>query len=299
MPLPTEASNLGKTLAKINELLSAVRNPILDDWDPLELGLLISKLEYEDLDVEVQKTAFLRAVEPLIEDFDRSRSLWDQAEHLIKIYNEGLGFKGDTTNYYNFKNSFMSDVLVRRKGIPISLSLVFLGLCRRVGLRAVGISFPGHFLVRLVTPEEREGSVDWKQHRYIDPFENGRILTVKDCEARLEQWTRGVLRFGPDSLKVAHPQEIASRTLRNLRAIFQEKEDLPRLYWVLSALIEVCPTERTESYKERGLLLGRMGRYNAAAVDLKTYLTICPDLQKAAHAERLLRLFEGQREFTN
>jgi regulator of sirC expression with transglutaminase-like and TPR domain len=107
------------------------------------------------------------------------------------------------------------------------------------------------------------------------------------------------LRFGPEALKVAHPQEIASRLLRNLRAIFQEKEDLPRLYWVLSALIELCPTERVEAYKERGLLLGRMARYHAAADDLKTYLTVCQDVQKAAHAERLLRLFEGQRDVTN
>ncbi len=299
MPHSSEASNLGNTLAKINELLGSVRNPILNDWDPLELGLLLSKLEYEDLDVEREKTHFYRTLESFIEDFDRSRPLWDQVNDLIKIYSESLGFKGDTTNYYNFKNSFLSDVLVRRKGIPISLSLVFMALCRRVGLRSVGISFPGHFLVRIVSPGDFEGSVDWQQHRYIDCFEGGRILTVKDCEARLEQWTRGVLRFGPDSLKVAHPQEIASRTLRNLRAIFQEKEDLPRLYWVLSALIEVCPTERTESYKERGLLLGRMGRYHAAAVDLKTYLTICPDPQKASHAERLLLLFESQRDVTN
>ncbi len=299
MPHTSETTNLGKTLKRINDILSKIRNPILDNWDPIELGLLLSKLEYEDINVEEQMESFSKVCQPHIDALDRSRNLWEQAASLIHIYSEVLGFKGDTTNYYNIKNSFLSDVLVRRKGIPISLSLVFMSLCQRAGLRSVGISFPGHFLVRLVTREETEGSVDWKQHRYIDCFDNGKILTVSDCEARLEQWTRGVLRFGPDALKVAHPQEITSRLLRNLRAIFQEKEDLPRLYWVLTALIEVCPTERIEAYKERGLLLGRMGRYISAAEDLKTYLTVCQDIQKASHAERLLRLFEGQRDVTN
>ncbi len=194
----------------------------------------------------------------------------------------------------------MNDVLLRRKGIPITLSLVYMALCREVGLKALGIAFPGHFLVRIVSPEEEGGSaISWRQQRFVDCFDGARVLSVDDCEARLEAWTRGVLVFGPEALKVAHPQEIASRMLRNLKAIFSEKEDLPRLYWVLTALIELCPGESTESLKERGLLMGRMGRYANAAQDLKAYIRSCQDSQRVAHAERLLRFFESQREFTN
>jgi regulator of sirC expression with transglutaminase-like and TPR domain len=295
-------SNLESTLERIHALISAVKSPMLDDWDPLELGLLLARLEYEGLDLDAQKKQFWTQAEPHLKEFPaNSDQLWDRVNYVIQVFTEKLGFQGDTTNYYNIKNSFMNDVFLRRKGIPITLSLVFMALCRRAGLKAVGIAFPGHFLVRVVDGNEAESSAptDWKHHRYVDCFDGCKVLTVKDCEERLEQWTRGVLKFGPDALKVAHPAEIVSRSLRNLKAIFAEKEDLARMYWVLSALIELCPNERVEAYKERGLLMGRMGRYAQATSDLSKYLSCCQDPAKAAHAERLMRFFEGQQDFTN
>jgi regulator of sirC expression with transglutaminase-like and TPR domain len=292
-------SNLELTLGEISNLLSKVKSPVMDDWDPLRLGLLLSKLEYEDLDVEAQLKAFKDQVAPLLKDCPQTKQIWEKVAFVSKIFNEDLGFKGDTANYYNIKNSFLNDVLLRRKGIPITLSLVYMGLCREVGLKALGIAFPGHFLVRIVDTEEDVAAIDWRQQRFIDTFDGGRILSVDECEARLEEWTRGVLVFGPEALRVAHPSDIAARMLRNLKAIFAEKEDLARLYWVLTALIELSPAERIESLKERGLLMGRMGRYSQATCDLRNYIRSCEDPQRVAHAERLLNFFQGQREFTN
>jgi regulator of sirC expression with transglutaminase-like and TPR domain len=290
---------MDSTLSEISALLAKVKSPMLDDWDPLRLGLLLSRLEYEDLDIEAQTRAFWDQVEPLLKDCPKTDQVWEKVAFVSKVFTEELGFKGDTNNYYNIKNSFLNDVLLRRKGIPITLSLVYMALCRKVGLKALGIAFPGHFLVRIVSPEEENAAITWRQQRFVDAFDNAKVLGVDDCEKRLEEWTRGVLVFGPEALKVAHPQEIASRMLRNLKAIFQEKEDLARLYWVLTGLIELCPQESTESLKERGLLMGRMGRYANAAQDLKAYMSSCQDAQRVAHAERLLRFFESQREFTN
>lgn len=293
------ASNLDGTLGEISNLLGKVKSPVTDDWDPLRLGLLLAKLEYEDLDVEAQTKAFMDQLLPLLKACPETNQTWEKVAFVSKLFNEELGFRGDTTNYYNIKNSFLNDVLLRRKGIPITLSLVYMAMCREVGLKPLGIAFPGHFLVRIAAPEGEGSSHDWRQHRFIDTFDSARVLNVKDCEARLEEWTRGVLVFGPEALKVAHPQDIVSRMLRNLKAIFSEKEDLARLYWVLTALIELSPSERIESLKERGLLMGRMGRYSQASYDLRNYISSCEDPQRVAHAERLLNFFESQREFTN
>ena len=291
--------NMDTTLSEISALLARVKSPTLDDWDPIRLGLLLAKLEYEDLNLEAQTKAFDDLVDPLLKDCPKTDQIWEKVAFVSRIFTEELGFKGDTNNYYNIKNSFLNDVILRRKGIPITLSLVYMALCRKVGLKALGIAFPGHFLVRIVSPEEEGTAITWRQQRFVDAFDDAKVLGVDDCEKRLEEWTRGVLVFGPEALKIAHPQEITSRMLRNLKAIFQEKEDLPRLYWVLTGLVELCQSESIEALKERGLLMGRMGRYVNAAQDLKAYMSSCTDPQRVAHAERLLRFFESQREFTN
>ena len=309
MTNPVFACTQHETLEKLRDLLSKVEDPLSDDWDPIEVSLLLAKLEYEDLDLEAQRRLFAEMAETVKKSVPERASLKEQAENVIKVFAETLGFQGDKTNYYNIKNSFVNDVFMRRRGIPISLSMVFMGLCRAVGLRAVGIGFPGHFLVRMVpfsaarfpslVSASREQADDWTSHWFIDCFDGGKVLTVADCEQRLKEWTRGVVTFGPEVLKVAHPREIVSRTLRNLRAIFAEKEDLARLSWVLTALIELCPDERTESLKERGVLMYRIGRIGDAVRDLGEYVRVCGSPEKVAPIENLLRLIENQAELVN
>ena len=290
--------------ARIRELMDAVKDPSMDDWDPIELGLLLAKLEYSDLDLDQQRAQFAEMAQTARRALDNPAlkigDLKSRTQHFVKVFSQELGFEGDKTNYYNIKNSFMNDVFLRRKGIPISLSLVFMGLARAAGMKAVGISFPGHFLVKMLPPPGVPlESSNWRDQWFVDPFDAGAILSVEDCEKRLNEWTRGVLAFGPEALRVAHPVEIVSRMLRNLRAIFAEKEDLPRMYWVLTALIELSPGDRIDTYRERGFLFARMGRYQAASADLRCYLGHSRDLQKIAHVERLLRFIESQHEMPN
>jgi len=293
-------------IGRLREILDAVKDPLADDWDPIEVGLLISKLEHADLDLVHQQNLFASFVKQVEEGLPRNSSLREQTKHILRVFSQDLQFQGDKSNYYNIKNSFLSDVFLRRKGIPITLSLVFMGICRSLGFKALGISFPGHFLVRMAPTKghfeamgDKEVAEDWRSQWFIDCFDSGAILSVQDCERRLLEWTRGVLPFGPEVLKVAHPVEIVSRILRNLRAIFSEKEDLPRLYWVLSALIDLCPQDATDSYRERGLLFGRMGRFGAACDDFKKFLSLSTDLEKKRHVESLMRLFESQQELAN
>jgi regulator of sirC expression with transglutaminase-like and TPR domain len=288
-------------------ILDSVKDPLTDDWDPILLSLLWAKLEYEDLNIEKEMETFNQLVATAKKNFRQdSLNFKDQLSYVISSFKNDFGFQGDKTNYYNIKNSFMNDVLVRRKGIPITLSLVFMGICRSLGLKAVGISFPGHFLVRVIPSlghfdraSAKETMADWKTQSFIDCFDGGQLMTVQDCEKRLFEWTRGVVPFGPEVLKVAHPGEILSRMLRNLRAIFMEKEDLARLYWVLTSLIELCPADRLESYKDRGILMGRTGRFSAACDDFRLFLASSEDPQKRAHVEQMLRFFENQTELPN
>jgi len=293
------AGQLTETIEALRRLLQAVQDPVVDNWDPIELGLLMAKLEYEDLDLVAQRAAFEEMAVAARAEFPANAPLKDQTEYLSRVFTEKLGFDGDRTNYYNIKNSFLNDVFLRRKGIPITLSLVYMGLCRALKVKAVGISFPGHFLVRVLPSVGQFDVENWREQRFVDAFDSGKVMSVEDCEKRLNEWTRGVVAFGPEVLRPAHPVDIVSRTLRNLRAIFAEKEDLPRLYWVLSALIELSPSERVEAFRERGFIYARMARYQEATSDLRRYLGLCKDPQKVAHVEQLLRHFESRANVLN
>ncbi|NCN27367.1 tetratricopeptide repeat protein [bacterium] len=291
-------SSLKITLERLSKILNDVHDPEKDNWDPVELGLLVAKLEYSELDIELEQKKFETLgmqVASEVAEIGRTR---ERTLALIRSFSQSLGFQGDTSNYYNPKNSFINDVYLRRKGIPLSLCIVFMGLARYVGLKTVGIAFPGHFLVKVLPICEDEPPAE-TANLFVDPFEGGRILSIDDCKKRLEEWTRGLLPFSPDVLRVAHPRDMVSRMLRNLRAIYNEKEDLPRLYWVLSALIELCPQEKNEALRERGFLMARMGRYHQAVDDLKEFMRLSNDASKYEHVERILRFFELQKEQTN
>jgi regulator of sirC expression with transglutaminase-like and TPR domain len=287
--------SLEKTLEALSSFLKRVEDPTQDDWDPIELGMWVSKLEYPALDVTAQVKAFRESLRAPLEAFPKDASVIDQTKFLLTVFKDVLGFQGDTTNYYNVKNSFMNDVMVRRKGIPITLSLVFIELCRSVELKSAGISFPGHFLVKVLDQDRDRAKEEW----FVDAFDGARVLSLDECKDRLETWTKGMIPFGPEALQIAHPREIVSRMLRNLRAIYFEKEDLTRLYWVLTALAELCPQERIEALKERAFLFARMGRYRAAIQDLKTVIHSSAGVHNRDHLEKILRYFELQKEVTN
>lgn len=305
-PAMLSEDQVPKIIAQIEELLSSVKDPLVDDWDPIRLGLLISKFEYEEIDVEKEIATFEAAADEFCREFSPQSTLRTKTETLIRIFSNDLGFVGDRSNYYNLKNSFLYDVLLRRKGIPITLALAFMGLARKLHLKAVGILFPGHFLVKMVPApgylelkDSNETPEEWREAWYIDSFDGGKILSTEDCERRLYEWTRGVVPFGPEALEVAHPRDIVSRVLRNLKAIVAEKEDWARLYWILSALIGLSEKDRNDAYSERGFLFARIGRYGKAADDLREYLKNAKDIRKIAHIEQMLRYFEQQKEVTN
>jgi regulator of sirC expression with transglutaminase-like and TPR domain len=129
---------------------------------------------------------------------------------------EELGFHGNDDDYYDPRNSFLNEVMDRRVGIPITLSIVYMEVGRRLGLDLTGISFPGHFLVRYRTPAG---------DHIIDPYHKGARLDTDELEERLRQVVGDKAELSPDLLQPATKRQILTRMLNNLRGIYQRGAD--------------------------------------------------------------------------
>ncbi len=197
-----------------------------------------------------------------------------------------LGFAGNLNNYYDRRNSHVHEVLASRRGIPITLALLYIELASQLGLKAQGISFPGHFLVKLRMPQ---GEV------VIDPF-NGRSLSREALDERLAPYRA---RHGLEGdfevplglfLQAAPPRDILARLLHNLKEIHRGAEDWPRLLAVQQRLIVLLP-DAAEERRDRGLTWAALGRPAEAADDLAAYLDRRPDAADApVLRERLAEL---------
>jgi regulator of sirC expression with transglutaminase-like and TPR domain len=156
---------------------------------------------------------------------------------LSYVYGD-LGYKGNATDYYDPRNSFLNDVIERRTGIPISLAVLLMGICRRAGIDVQGVSFPGHFLVRVV----REDG----EPLFVDPFD-GRWLEREHLEALYQQATNDPGGLDETCLEPASRRQILSRMLNNLRAIYEVRGDTRRLQRILARMAIVCPSEEVRA----------------------------------------------------
>lgn len=176
-----------------------------------------------------------------------------------------LGFAGNVNNYYDPDNSYLHRVLSTRRGIPISLAVLFMELAQQIDLNVTGISFPGHFLMKLSV---QSGEI------VLDPF-NGASLSREELEDRLEPYfeQQGYIGTTPLSyyLHDAHPREILVRMLRNLKAVFLENMRWQRVLSVQQRLLILLPDEITER-RDRGLAYANLECPQAALLDLEAYL---------------------------
>lgn len=247
----------------------------------LEAAVAVAQDEWPELDVQ----GVLAQVDALAERL-RRRLPQDAAPlqrlRLLNIYFfEELGFAGNVNDYHDPHNSLLPAVLQTRRGIPLTLALVYMEFATQIGLRAQGISFPGHFLVKLRLPG---GEV------IIDPF-SGRSLTREALEERLaplrshgqgpgDAGGAGELPLGL-LLQPAAGREIIERLLRNLKDIYYRARDLPRLAAVLRRLVVLRPADFAER-RELALVLAQLGRHQDAAAELAAYLRGSPEVADAA-----------------
>jgi len=205
---------------------------------------------------------------------------------LNRFFFQELGFAGNVNNYYDPNNSYLHSVLETRRGIPITLAVLYIELATQIGLTARGVSFPGHFLVKL---KMSQGEV------VIDPF-TGQSLSRDELNELLAPYKRDRGLQGDFDvplglfLQAATGREVLARMLRNLKEIHRGTADVPRMLAVLHRLVVLLP-QIWEERRDRGIAYAELGDDAAAARDLTLYLENVPEAQdRHAIAERLAHL---------
>jgi regulator of sirC expression with transglutaminase-like and TPR domain len=198
------------------------------------------------------------------------------------LYRE-LGFRGPTAaEYGDPSNSHFDEVIGRRVGLPISLAIVELEVAARLGLTIVGIGLPGHFVV---------GGPDGL---LIDPADGGRSLTPDDCQALIRRAVGDGVLFHVGMLRPAGRREILARVLRNLKVARLGRRDWPAAVDAIDLLLVLEPTDPDHG-RDRGLLLGRMGRFGEAIAALRIYLEERPDAHDVGDVRQVMGIFAGRR----
>lgn len=195
---------------------------------------------------------------------------------LSQVFYKDLGFGVNANDYYAPENSYLNEVLQTRRGIPISLAVIWLELAQALELQALGVSFPGHFLVKVAL---NEGLV------VLDPL-TGESLGLDHLAERLRPFRDPVDRKAQADLdegetpmglylQACPPRDILARMLRNLKEIFRSQEDWPRMLQVLDRLVVLLPEVWTER-RDRGLVHAELGQVHEALQDLRLYLQAVP-----------------------
>lgn len=251
-----------------------------------EACLLIAQDEYPDLDVG----AYIARIDAIAAAVSGRLAADAAPEQRVAAINRHLfaelGFRGNVEAYYDPRNSYLNQVLERRVGIPITLSIVYLEVARRAGLAAQGIAFPGHFMVKVRQPR---GAL------VIDPFGGGAAQSESDLRERLGQ-ALGQGRAAPAPLApyldAATSREIVARCLRNLKSIYLQRGALGSALAVMQRLLLVVPESAAE-LRDRGLVYAQLECFRPAAADLRNYLRRLPDAPDAAEIRAQLAALQA------
>ena len=257
-----------QTLSKI--LTEASRNPV--DHNLAYSALLIAKVEYPHLDPKpyLDKLDTLGKNARLYLDKALQKTKDESIEARVTNLNNYLfkeeEFVGNQEEYEDPRNSCLNEVLDRRIGIPITLSIVYIEVAKQVGLHIEGINFPGHFLVRCAQTVASSAPL------IIDPFNAGALLSEYDCQLLLEN-RESELVFDQVLLKPTTETQIIVRMLLNLKQIYVNMRSFPQAREVTEALLALSPSALSE-LRDRGLLAYHLNDLSSALHDLQTYLKL-------------------------
>lgn len=244
-----------------------------------QAALLIAAEEYPQLDVE----AYLEKLDHFGDLARQQAEDAQTASDVIAALNftlfERIGFRGNRDNYYDPRNSFLNQVIDRRIGIPITLTVVYIEVARRIGFPVKGVGLPFHFIAR----HEAEGS-----DVYIDPFNEGRLLTAGSCAELVAEISGGRLDLEPAHLEPVTKKQILSRMLSNLVGIYSAS-DHRRALAAIELILLVSPESATH-IRDRGLLLASVGDRSNAIVELERYLSLAPTAADADSVREQIKL---------
>ncbi len=250
-----------------------------EDIDLARAALLISGEIYPAIDVQ----RYLNALDSMATDIHVSTTASQDRRELATAVSEYLfqrrGFTGNQDDYYDPRNSYLSQVMDRHLGIPITLSLVYMEVGRRLGLPAEGVGLPGHFIVRI--DGEGEGL-------YVDAYHQGRLMTGRECLQSVQSMFRGRLNLRLEHLLPYSNRQILVRLLGNLKINYTRQRQLRQALAVMD-LIVITDPRVASNYKERATLFAQGGRHSLAAADLAKYLELAPNANDAAEIQRQVR----------
>lgn len=243
-------------------------------------GLLLAReIAYPDLDIPY----YLEWLEDLAGEAAREMPaagrLADKIEALSHFFFAECQFKGNVMAYSDPRNSFLNQVLERRLGIPISLSLIYVAVARQLGLTAYGVGLPGHFIV---------GVEDGMEKLLLDPFHGGERVSMADCERLVAETVGYEGPLDPRWLEPVGPRAVLARMLNNLRINYIQRRQWGQTVAVLRHLRQVQP-EAPEHLRDLGLVHYQQGELYPAAMYLEEYLEQAPETAEAQAIQQNLR----------
>jgi regulator of sirC expression with transglutaminase-like and TPR domain len=248
------------------------------DLDLLDAALVIAASEYPAINVDSYHQRLDEWASELRARIETDASAEDRLRALNAFLFQELGFSGNTDDYYDPRNSYLNEVLDRKLGVPITLSMIYMALGQRIGLPLEGVSFPGHFLVKL--PVDGGAVV-------LDPFNGGISLDEHDlCDLLERMFDTEVSEVAP-LLTTASKTDILIRMLRNLKGIHQQGDEYDKALRVVNMIIAIDP-HLEEEYRDRGLLLLQLECRHAALKDLRHYLSADPEAEDAESIRDLI-----------
>lgn len=230
------------------------------------------EIAYPDLDVAYYMARLDELARWASATLPAGASLADRAQAIADFLFQEEAFQGNAAHYEDPRNSYLNEVLERRLGIPISLSVIYVAVARRLGLEAYGIALPGHFIAGV-----HAGVHDV----WLDPFHGGQRLALEDCERLVRETVGYEGPLDPRWLLPAEPRPILARMLNNLRLTYLQQERWPKVIAVLERLRQVQP-DAPGHVRDLGLAHYQQGDLYPAARYLEQYLKEEPDTAEAA-----------------
>lgn len=236
-----------------------------------EAALMIARLEYKDLDID----HYLHKIKTIAKEINNRLPASANAAEVLKQLNHVLfvekNYEGNTDSYYDARNSFLNDVIDRKLGIPISLSILYIELGHELGLPLAGVSFPGHFLVKL---EISDGAI------VLDPYFGGISLNEDDIEERLQEYYGEHLDKSRmhGVLASCSNREIVVRLMRNLRNLYMQEEKWEKALLIADIMTNM-ESDHADALKARAAIYDQLECHTSALADYSAYLKLSPDAQ--------------------
>ncbi|HZT08101.1 MAG TPA: transglutaminase-like domain-containing protein [Chloroflexota bacterium] len=260
---------MDESILRVRTTFAAMVNRPSSSIPLAETCLLIAAEEYPQLDVGSYLSRIDSLADGIRERVDNAEDARAAGTALARFLHHEEGFRGDEEDYYDPRNSFLNEVMDRKRGIPVTLSILYIEIARRLGLPVSGVGLPGHFLVRL----SDAGT-------FVDPFTGQVDLQEADCAERVRAIHGGRLKFERNMLTALSNRQILVRVLRNLREIYRERADTHRQLAALDRIVLLHPQDH-HARRDRAAVLEQLGEYQRALRDIEQVRRLQPSLRRS------------------